>query len=333
MNYTYWKAALAGEKAHVYVDDPQLGFYRKGIYKRDERGNKKRTGWDPVAIWINGTTLVLTHPGGDTSDRDRINEVWSYCCANPISEEWYRAVSERGEPWPDNPAPPEIPAANREVTKEDNAAPEVMTSKDHATGIDNAIGAAPKKIASEADAALALGSKNRIAELRLAADKAGKALYDPPYREYKRLHGEWSPMVAKADTAEKAIQKDVLTFRESERKRIAKEQEDALAKQRDIDEANERAAQRSIAAGEPELLPEVVEIEMPLAPAPIQPTYGTRKLKEEVKFFLDKVTSWDLLFAHYKNNAEVQALLMKLAGADIKAGHSIPGTTTREGLI
>ena len=40
-----------------------------------------------------------------------------------------------------------------------------------------------------------------------------------------------------------------------------------------------------------------------------------------------------MLFAHYKNNADVQALLMKLAGADIKAGRVVPGTTKREGLI
>jgi hypothetical protein len=48
---------------------------------------------------------------------------------------------------------------------------------------------------------------------------------------------------------------------------------------------------------------------------------------------LDQVTSWDLLFQHYKGNAEVQALLTKLATADIKAGRTVPGTTTREGLI
>ena len=70
-----------------------------------------------------------------------------------------------------------------------------------------------------------------------------------------------------------------------------------------------------------------------VAANPIVPTYGTRTVKEEVKFFLDKVTSWDMLFAHYKNNADVQALLMKLAGADIKVGRAVPGTTKREGLI
>ena len=330
--YAFWQAALAGEKPKMFVDQPECGFYRQAIKERDAKGNNKRVGWTPVAIFVDGEAPALVGRIGDREvTGDALNELWSYVAGNPISEETYRAVAERGEPWPGETGT--VPAANRDVEKTDNSPPGEMTDVDHASGIDAAIGAALKVVSNEEDAAKALGSKNRIAELRLAADKAGKAFYDPPYREYKRLHGLWSPMVGRADAAEKSIQKTILTFREKERLRLAEEQRLAEAKQREIDEANERAAQRSIAAGEPEVAPEVVEVEMPAAPTPILPTYGTRKIKEEVKFFLDKVTSWDMLLAHYKNNSDVQALLMKLAGADIKAGFTVPGTTTREGLI
>jgi hypothetical protein len=209
----------------------------------------------------------------------------------------------------------------------------MMTDKDHAIGIDTAIGAALKKVTNETEAAQALGSKNRIAELRLAAEKAGKALYDPPFREYKRLHGLWSPMVARADTAEKALNKAILTFRETERIRIAKEQTQSDERQRLLDEANARAADRAIAAGEPELPPEIVEIERPIAPAPILPTYGTRKIKEEVKTFLDEVTDYDLIYQYFKESAEVKTFLTTLATAAIKAGRTVPGVKTREGLI
>ena len=159
--------------------------------------------------------------------------------------------------------------------------------------------AAIKAVTNETEAAQALGSKNRIAELRLAADKAGKAFYDPPYREYKRLHGLWSPMVARADAKEKELNRAILTFREFERQRIAKEQAEAIERQREIDEANERAAQRAIAAGEPEAAPKVVEVEMPSAPVPVLPTYGTRKLKEEVKTILDAITDYDIVLTTY----------------------------------
>lgn len=331
--YQYWQHALAGKKPKMFVDQPELGFYRRGVKHRDEKGNNKRVGWDPVAVFMDGDIIV-----GRLGDRDltgdALNELWSYIAGNPISEEAYRAVADRGEPWPDAP---EVVLTTREITAADNNPPEVLTDKDHAAAIDAAIGAAIgaalKMVANEAEAGQALGSKNRIAELRLAADKAGKALYDPPYREYKRLHGLWSPMVARADTAEKGIAKAILTFREKERQRVAAEQAEADEKQREIDEANQRAADRAIIAGIPEELPEIVEVEQPIPVAPILPTYGSRKLKEEVKFILDAITDYDAVYAFLKAEPELKALLLKLATAKVKAGFIVPGTTAREGLI
>jgi hypothetical protein len=330
--YAYWKSALAGEKPKMFVDQPEAGFYRKFVKERDAKGNNKRVASKdlPVAVFIDDCDMVAVIGQRDVTG-DELNELWSYIAGNPISEEIYRAVAERGEPWPNELAA--VPAANREVTKEDNDAPEMMTDKDHAIGIDTAIGAALKKVTNETEAAQALGSKNRIAELRLAAEKAGKALYDPPFREYKRLHGLWSPMVARADTAEKALNKAILTFRETERVRIAAEQVHAEELQRRVDEANARAADRAIAAGEPEQPPEVVEILQPIAPAPILPTYGTRKIKEELKTFLDTVNDFDAIYTYFKDTAEVKTFLTTLATAAIKAGRVVPGVKTREGLI
>lgn len=334
MSYDFWKAAMAGEKPKMFVDDPQLGFYRRQVKQRDAKGNNKRVGWMPIAVFTvsYGTDDTIVARVGDRDvTGDALNELWSYIAGNPISEETYRAVAERGEPWPGELAT--VPAANREVTSADNDPPEVLTDKDHAAGIDTAISAAIKSVTNETEASQALGSKNRIAELRLAADKAGKALYDPPFREYKRLHGLWSPMVARADVAEKSLQKSILTFREKERQRIAAEQAAAGAKQREIDEANERAAQRAIAAGIPEEVPDVVDVEQPAAPAPILPTYGTKKLKEEVKTFLDSVNDFDAVYTYFKDTAEVKTFLTTLATAAVKAGRTVPGTTTRQGLI
>src|ERR1700691_3106518 len=100
MNYEYWTAALAGEKPKMFVDDPMLGFYRKGVYERNDKGNSKRVGWVPVAIFLLGDELAAQVDDKPTmTDRDKINELWSYIAANPISEEWYRAVAEEGRPW------------------------------------------------------------------------------------------------------------------------------------------------------------------------------------------------------------------------------------------
>lgn len=336
MSYAYWKEALAGKNPKMFVDSPNCGFYRKPVKERNAAGNNKRVGWLPVAIFMDGEGMIETmiaRVGSRDVTGDDLNELWTWVAAHPISEETYRAVAERGDPWPDEA--PKVPAANRDVTASDNAEPEDTTPiyQQHATAIDNAIAAAITKVTTETEAAQALGSKNRIADLRLAADKAGKAIYDPIYRQYTAEQKKWSPIVKRAQDAEATLNKAILTFRESERVRIAKEQAEADEKQRMQDEANARAADRSIARGEPEEPPVVEDVVAPSAPSPIIPTYGSRKLKEELHIILDKVTSWDMLFAHFKNNAEVHAVLTKLASSEIKAGRPVPGTLTREGLI
>ncbi len=108
-SFDYWRAALAGEKPKMYVDFPQCGFYRKGVYERgitrkgvfipQEGANSKRIGWEPVAIFMNEG--VMTGRVGDADlTGDALNELWTWVSGQPISEEDYRAVAERGETWP-----------------------------------------------------------------------------------------------------------------------------------------------------------------------------------------------------------------------------------------
>src|ERR1035437_10239574 len=126
--YSYWKAALAGKKPKMFVDDPQCGFFRRGIYTRDTKGNNRRTGWAPVAIFIDRDSSKLNavmHNNTLVTDRDNINELWSYCCANPISEETYRDVAENYGAWPDAPQP--LDALERIIGPAHNDPPEVLT--------------------------------------------------------------------------------------------------------------------------------------------------------------------------------------------------------------
>lgn len=354
MSFDRWRARLAGEKVTAFLqpDAEDEGYYRKPITEPklaangQRNGQKRIIGWEPVAYFMDGANLCGVLGDRDMGPNEITDEsLWSWVVRHPISEELYRAVAERGEPWPDLlatvgfDASDVVPAANREVAKTDNKPPEALPAEvEHAQAIDSAIGAAPTKITSEAEASIALGSKNRIAELRLAADKAGKAVYEPMYREYKKVQAVWSPIVARAVAAEGKIQTAVLTFRESERKRLAKEQAEAAAaaaaKQREIDAANQRAADRAIAAGNVEPAPVVAEQPAPVAaqPAPLAPTYGTRKLKEELKKFA--VIEDDVaVFTHFRADADLKALLEKLATNAIRSGATVPGATFREGLI
>jgi hypothetical protein len=336
-SYSYWRDALAGKKPKAYVDQPELGFYRKGIYKKEANVRAKRVGWAPVAIFIDMAGKVTAAVGSVYVVDDHVNELWSFVCDNPISEEWYRAVSEEGKPWPDSheaQAAPAVPSEIKQVLVQagHNAEPKQAIDVAHAEGIDNAIAVAPKEVKSEQDASIALGSKNRIAELRLAADKAGKAIYDPIYREYTAEQKKWSPIISRATTKEKELNNLLLEFREKERVRIANEQAEAEAKQREIDEANARMADRAIARGEPEPQPVAEEVALPQAAAPLVPTYGSRKLKEDLKKFVI-IDDIQVVFIHFKSRPEVMDLLTKLAQAELNSGRATPGTHHREGLI
>jgi hypothetical protein len=342
-----WPAEVCATTDSATPDD--CGFYRLAIKERvplkNGQGTKSTTvGYEPVMLVVHQGELTAII-GDQTVRGSDLHHKFLWFVSFPISRDWYVGVTQKGQPWqwPDAPkeviairdqnVPIPVPAANREVEKTDNIEPEVAPEVEHATGIDNAISAALKKVANETEAAQALGSKNRIAELRLAADKAGKALYQPLYQQYQSLYSAWNPMVKRAEAAEKVLNTAILTFRESERKRVVAEQEAADARQREIDEANERAAQRAIASAEPEPAPIAEEVEQPAPLAPIAPTYGTRKIKEEVKHILESVTDFAAVYTFLKDEPKVKALLTELAAAKIKAGFAVPGTVTREGLI
>lgn len=351
------RAAVAALKINFsQPGEADEGYYRKPITeKHPTNGQNTIVGWIPVAYFIYDG--VLTGNIGD-SDHNREmtaaevvdEQLWSYVVSHPISYELYKAVVERGEPWPDLAPPIDaataveraiedgrqlgefVTLATREINRDDNKPPEMLPEIEHAEKIKAAIGAAIKKVTSEDDANLAAGSKNRIAELRLAADKAGKAIYQPLHAAYVAEREKWLPMVNLADAEEKRLNREILTFRESERKRLAAIAAKAAEEQRLQDEANARAADRAIASGEPEQPPVVEEIAQPPAPTPIVPTYGRRVVKEELKKFAVIVDPVEV-FKWMMPNQELEELLQKLATAAIRTGNTVPGTTTREGLI
>lgn len=367
------RAAVAPLKINFsQAGEADEGYYRKPITQKDPSGNGRNTitGWIPVAYYVYEGKLEGVIGAGDQSrnmtDFELGDEqLWSYVVSNPISYETYQAVVERGEPWPESLGLPSAmvraldegarmipyreggPAdilvefaskeqkeeVTREITKTHNNPPEVLPEVAHAEAIDSAIGAAPKAVSSDAEANLAAGSKNRIAELRLAADKFGRAIYDPLFRAYQAEQKKWSPMVGRAEAEEKALNKLILTWREQERQRIAAEQATADQAALEIEGANERAAQRSIAAGLPEQAP-VVEQPEPVNPGPtvVMPTYGARKPREELKKFA-VVTDGVEVYKFLAQHPEMVALMQDLATRAVRAGKTVPGTTTREGLI
>lgn len=338
--FDWYESALKGVRLDCNANEPMQGYYR--YQAKDKTGAIKIL---PVAFWYRDGHLFCK-VGAEFISKDRAISIWPFASKRPIPFDLYQSVM-AGTPWPDEVSSEakaiaarvgepkaDIPAGDGAVARDHNQPPEVLPEVAAAEAIDNAIKVAQgfATITSNEQAELALGSKNRLANLRLAANKAGKAVYGPPFAEYKRLFNLWNPMVSRADVAEKAINRAVLVFREKERQRVAAEAKAAEEAAKAEQEANERAADRAIAAGEPEPAPVVAAAPVAAAPAPIKPTYGRRGVKEEVKKFA-VIEDPSKVFEFFKDDPEMVALLQLLANIAVRAGRPVPGASVREGLI
>jgi hypothetical protein len=291
-------------------------------------------------------------------------QFWSWICRNPITYEVYDAVANKGAPWPDSPAeqlantlPEAVPAANREVTRNDNAPPEEDKRPAYeiaAEKIDNARGVADTfEVKDLKTAEQALGIVNRLAELRLQAKRDGEEEYKPLYNQYKKLLDAWKPPQDRAETSEKALTAKINSWKRAEEKRLKDEAAKAEAERAaavakaeleriEREEAAARAADRAIAAGIPPAEQEapVLELEPPAekpAPAPVAPTtvalapsYGKRQLRPTKREATYTVTDYDAIYSHFKNTEAVQNLLLMLAKNASKAGVTVSGLTVTQ---
>lgn len=95
--YDYWLNGLAGKIGPFSEGDAHPGFYRRKVV------SGRDSPWTPVAIWPDehGNLQALQHATVILGPRPvDPAEVFMWCAKDPISEEAYRAVAERGEPWP-----------------------------------------------------------------------------------------------------------------------------------------------------------------------------------------------------------------------------------------
>lgn len=358
MSFENWKRRLAGEKVETFLQAQieDEGYYRKPIAERNPNGNGKWIvyGYVPVAYFADNLTPNVLRGliGAGDEMRDMTDaevegeEIWSWCCRQPITYETYQRVAEGGEPWADGfPSSEKVARANAKqvegqpkavatdnAPEPDGKPKEPATLEEFQAAIALALKAAPvEKITSNEAAAIAAGNKNALAEIRLKADKAGRAIYEPLFRQYQTVQKAWAPLPKLCEDQEKKIQREINTWLESERQRLAREQAEAARKIQEEEERNQRAADRAIANGEPEPEPEVTDIVVPSAiVAPIVPTHGTRAVRPELKTFVD-ITDEAKVAAYFRGNPELLAVLQKLAERATKLGQEVPGTTKRQG--
>ena len=324
MSYAYWLAALAAKKNGTappvaVVDQPEWGFYRS-----PRRGDVPL----PLAIWSDGSfglhddDALCGRLGSKEISRDRLNEVWMFACGHPITEEVYRAVAERGEPWPDIDA-----TVNDHLAAGHNSAAadplETLRQK-----IDIAAGGADKyeTIADDDAMTRAQTLRARLMELSGTADKHCEDEYRPHKVAADAVKTKWSPLMAVATAAAKRIKAAMdaygtRKFQAAEAQRRAVEDE-----QRKAVEAQRKAAE----AGEPAPPPPPPSPPAPAAaPAKIKGATGRAASGRMVKV-VKSITDYALCYAYVADQPEVRASIMEAAQRLTTAGQNVPGTEVKE---
>lgn len=292
--WQYWKDALAGKQPQMNESNPQPGFYRWP----QKSGYGARRTFKPVAYWADDRGIQCHIGYADDNagvvPPGRGADIWISVGAHPVTEEAYRAVAERHEPWPDEH---ELVPMDRS-----NQAP----ADDSFEGLRDAIeplaieakrlldAKAVAKTQDEADRIANLA--DRLSELWTKADEARKAERRPIALEMQRIQDKWLPIVTGADQF-KNLKYALLTPFLADQKRIADEA--AKASQGDL---------------------------MPL-PEPARPRAGTRGRAMTIRSVKSaRILDYGKVYEFFAKNSELQFLLQDLSNKAVRAGVEVPGT-------
>lgn len=341
--YEYWQARQRGENPHAYIEQPECGFYRKknGGYRK---GIKQPTTYEPVAIFLDGDGKIVGRIGSkgnihevridDTANYD-LRDIWPYISDKDISEETYRAVAERGEPWPDahdpkkNPLEVEIlsgswaaiarkklfdSVAEDEKTfppiplKEITSAASRMLAGHLPNGsepelISNLVAAKAgisqyDKIDSDEMAARALSLKNEITSIAGELDKVRTELVRPHLDAQQEINGRLNPIIKDAKANSAKLLQVIGSWEDQKRESV-----------------NRNPASTN----------------MPSPKAQIAPAVGRKASVKIVKVVVE--IDLEKVWKQFGTSKEVHDLMMKLAQKTIDAGLPCEGAVIEERSI
>lgn len=337
-DFAYWRAAVAGDKPPMHVDDPQCGRY----WMRKVRNGPRL----PVAIWrdVEGNygepTKIVALVGFPPAAKLELapDTIWNWCAEHAVSEQAYAAALKAGK-WPDDlPAealPPKpipnapvvtvtLPAGGNTLVTEVREAPAAATNapvedaefaslRDQLASV-KTLAANIKTVGSDDDAKMAQGYRARLLELGRQLDERRKVLKEPFLAGGKAVDNKWNPLVHDAEGSAADLRKLMAAW-ETKKDR---EYQEALSA------ANLQVL--SIDDGAPPLPLEPT----PVTSAPTKITGGYGKAASVRTVRVITAIDYAEVFTVFAANTDVQALLRKLAQKVIDAGGEVDGTTVEQ---
>lgn len=268
-DYTFYFSQLdaqagEGQPPETTPGHPHSGFYRVQRWAPAAKPGGPRTRvYDPVAIWWENGQVYCAKPGFVPTHADEIDQLFSQCCRNAVTEETYRAVV-GGAAWPDqveerapakaaeperlgptetqqamygqgraDDAPPPIGDNSGAASPSEIMAERIQDALDQFAAWLKEIGG---KIGSQEQADKAANFASLLGELEKEADTTHTAEKAPWLAGGREVDGRWKPLIDRASIAKRKIKNDyVAPFlveqerrakaeAEAERKRLAEEQ-------------------------------------------------------------------------------------------------------------
>ncbi len=232
--WEWWRNALSGQLGPIHEGHPQQGFYRV----RDG----KQGPFLPVAIWINEDDQWIAVRNGNEV---RADDIWTWCCRNPITEEAYYAALD-GNGWPDEPPAPTI-GHNLPADPHDALTLEFQSEKEMA----EAFMKTPVTTQEQADKA-AIWSK-RLSAIKNKATDLHKAEKQPHLDAGRAVDNKWRDLKEEPDTIAKKLKAHVTPFLQ-EQQRIERERQEAA--RREEERLRREAAEAARKAAEADQRPE-----------------------------------------------------------------------------
>lgn len=316
-DYTFWQNALAGTFGPVHDADPQPGFYRKRT--------GKAAGYVPVAIWEQDGKILALLDGREASADD----VWTYVCQHPVTEEQYHARMDTGK-WHDEDASVSASLAPPPAGHNKPPTDEAEILKDQ---IDAASAGVEEyaQINDDETAAKAQSLRSRLLELSGQADSVREAQKKPHFEAGKTIDAKFQPLIKAAKAGADAI-RAALGAHETKKAQAQAAAQKVVDDARRVAEAEAlKKAEKAIKAGRP--IPVAAPIPPPPEPLPaptlkVAGAYGRAASVKVIK--IATVTDQDAAYGYLKSQAEMSALIRKLAQKAVDAGFTVPGVTIEE---
>lgn len=314
-SFEWHSNALKGVRGPIFDGEPMSGWYEN----RRKNKNTGKTERNLVAYWKDSHDgSQRCHLNGRDVDNDTAQTMWPFASKRPIPADIYHAVM-AGAPWPDS-----ADSVNAHAEAEDDGSdPMAALVKEIAKAKADIPNYA--KIESDDQLVKAQSLRSLLTTLAGKLDKMREALVRPHIDAQREVNSAWNPIIADAKDAAAKVRAPMEAWESFKREQARKAHAEEERKQREF----EAAARKAEEAGKPAPPPPAAVV--PNAPPPVAKIAGGGGRAASVSVWNEVIIDDEAaVYAYLKGNADLTALILKLAQKASDAGLKVPGTHTDE---